>query len=235
LLIISGSAISLTGCTSLIESDQDLQIESGDLTKTLVNTPVAFKEQSQLAESQIEEQVEIQEYETSLHKEEQSPVDLSNLDPDMSQITRVVIPRLGVDNTVVYTPFDGLTWKISDLGENIGWMENTSIPGLGSNTALSAHVTMNDGSNGPFKHLGELKPGDEVEVFTENSIYKYTVTGQDVVADTDFSIIEPTVVPKLTLITCTDWHVGLATYLSRLVVYSDLVEVQPLSQAVNSN
>jgi sortase (surface protein transpeptidase) len=47
-----------------------------------------------------------------------------------------------------------------------------------------------------------------------------------VVADTDTSVIAPTDRPQITLITCTDWSGELRTYLQRLIVFAEFVQVQ---------
>jgi len=235
LLVVGGIIFSLAACSTGNSQESFGEIGTGEIVEQLVNTPVAFKDQSPAVEKPVPTKILTPETKLSPPESESASIDLNEQEPDLSQITRLVIPKLGLDNSVVYAPFDGLTWQISELGENIGWMENTSIPGLGSNTALSAHVTADDSSEGPFKHLQDLDTGDIVEVFTDEKVYTYAVSGQEIVSDTDFSIIEPTIDPQLTLITCSGWHVGLATYLERLVVYSDLVDVQPLSEPVSSN
>jgi LPXTG-site transpeptidase (sortase) family protein len=148
--------------------------------------------------------------------------------PDTSPLTRIEIPELDLDTIVKYVPFDGLTWLITGLQEEIVWMGDTSWPGLGGNTGLSGHLTLGDGSDGPFKDLADLEPGDVVKLYTEQNEYTYLVREQEIVSDTDFSVVESTDKAQITLITCADWHVGMGVYLSRLVVYSNLIDVQPI-------
>jgi sortase A len=148
--------------------------------------------------------------------------------PDPSAVTRIVIPSLGVDTIVKYVPFNGDTWLIGGLKQEVAWMGDTSWPGLGGNTSLAGHIDLFNGEEGPFSRLSELKPGDQVILYTEQNLYTYAVREQMVVADTDMSVIGPTEKPQLTLITCTGWHKELKLYLQRLVVFSDLVEVKRL-------
>jgi LPXTG-site transpeptidase (sortase) family protein len=149
---------------------------------------------------------------------------------DKSSIQQIRIPALGLDTVVKYVPFDGFTWQIAGLKQEVAWMGDTSWPGLGKNTGLAGHVTLVDGSNGPFRYLADLRPGDSVVVSTEENIYTYTVREQVVVADDDFTVLEATNKPQLTLITCTNWNSEMRIYMNRLVVYADLQEVEPKNQ-----
>ncbi|MFC2055165.1 sortase [Chloroflexota bacterium] len=155
--------------------------------------------------------------------------------PDTSPITHIEIPALDLDTIVKYVPFDGFTWLIKGLRSEVVWMGNTSWPGLGGNTGVSAHVTLGDGTDGPFKYLEELKDGEIVKLYTEQNVYTYKVHDREVVSESDSSVLEPAEGARLTLITCTDWHMGLGKYQKRLIVYSDLVEVQPLENQISSN
>jgi sortase A len=153
--------------------------------------------------------------------------------PDSSAITRLVIPKMGLDSMVKYVPFSGSTWLISGLKQEIAWMGDTSWPGLGGNTGLAGHVDLVTGAKGPFWNLKDLKAGDEVTLYTEKNIYTYRVREQTVVEDYDLSVIQPTDKPQLTLITCTTWNAELYMYLKRLVVYADFANVRPVSSQSN--
>jgi sortase A len=134
---------------------------------------------------------------------------------------------------VKYVPYSGSTWLISGLKQEIAWMGNTSWPGLGSNTGLAGHVDLATGERGPFWNLKNLKTGDEVIVQTQKKVYTYRVREQQVVNDTDMSVVQPSDKPQLTLITCTGWDTNLRLYLKRLVVYADLLKVSPLPASSN--
>ena len=145
--------------------------------------------------------------------------------PDSSAITRIIIPDLGLDTVVKFVPFDGKTWLIGGLRQEVAWMGNTSWPGLGSNTGLAGHVDLADGSDGPFWNLKELKPGDPITLYAGNKKYTYQVRQQFEVDETDLSVIQPSTEPQITLITCTGWDAALRVYLRRLIVFADLVTV----------
>jgi LPXTG-site transpeptidase (sortase) family protein len=164
------------------------------------------------------------------------PTTASNEKPaDTSAVNRIVIPALDLDTVVKYVPFDGLTWLIAGLKQEVAWMGNTSWPGLGGNTALAGHVTLFGGDNGPFRYLGDLGAGDLIYLYTDENMYTYQFQRQVTVSSTDTSVIQPTVQSRLTLITCTDWDANTQFYLNRLVVISDLVDVKSLNVEQRGN
>lgn len=146
---------------------------------------------------------------------------------DDSPVVRLAIPALNLDIPVDFIPYDGLTWPIDNLRQQAAWLGNTSWPGLGSNTVLAGHVTVRGLGDGPFRYLENLAPGEQVYVYTENSMYTYTVREQFTVNETDMGVTLPTVNPQLTLITCTGWDTELSIYRFRRVVVADLVNSEP--------
>ena len=163
-----------------------------------------------------------------------SPGSIDNGVPkDISPVKRIVIPDIELDTIVKYVPFDGNTWPIAGLKTEVIWMGSTSWPGLGGNTGLSGHVTLEDGSNGPFKYLSKLTAGDQVVLYTEYNKYIYSVRDKQIVTADELSVLEPEDHSTITLVTCSDWNIALKKYLSRLVVYSDLIEVQPIGNFEN--
>jgi sortase A len=155
--------------------------------------------------------------------------------PDTSAITRLVIPSLDLDAVVKYVPYDGWTWLIAGLQNEIAWMGDTSWPGLGGNTALAGHVTLRTGANGPFRYLDELAPGTLLQLYTEKNKYTYKVREQVIVDETEMGAVQQTTNPQLTLITCTDWDSNIHLYLKRRIVYADLVGVVPFHSDLQGN
>lgn len=154
---------------------------------------------------------------------------------DTSPVKRIIIPALQLDTVVKYVPFDGLTWLIAGLKQEVAWLGNTSWPGLGGNTALAGHVTLRSGGNGPFRKLEDLQAGDTVTLYTDQNVYTYQVREHKVVGETDLSVINPSTKTELTLITCTDWDSNARFYMKRLVVVADLVSVNPVQTAMSGN
>lgn len=149
--------------------------------------------------------------------------------PDTSAVVRIVIPALFLDTEVKYVPYDGYSWMISGLRQEIAWMGNTSWPGLGGNTGLAGHVTVAGMGDGPFRHLDELPNGELVLLYTEKSIYTYQVRESRVTDGGDMSVTLATVNPQISMITCIDWDEESHTYLNRLVVIADLVRSEPIT------
>jgi LPXTG-site transpeptidase (sortase) family protein len=149
-------------------------------------------------------------------------------EPDTSPVVRIVIPAMFLDTVVKYVPYDGSTWLINGLRQEIAWMGDTSWPGLGSNTGLAGHITVAGMGDGPFRHLDELPAGELVLLYTERNIYTYQVRASQVTDAGDMSVTLPTDNPQISLITCIDWDDETDTYLNRLVVIADLVRSEPI-------
>jgi LPXTG-site transpeptidase (sortase) family protein len=152
--------------------------------------------------------------------------------PDTSAVTRIVIPALMLDTEVKYVPYDGVTWMITGLRQEVAWMGNTSWPGLGGNTGLAGHVTVAGMGDGPFRHLDELPNGELVLLYTKQNIYTYQVSESKVTDGGDMSVTLPTDNPQISLITCIDWDQDSHTYLNRLVVIADLVRTEPITMGM---
>lgn len=126
-----------------------------------------------------------------------------------SQALRLVIPAIDVDSLVV----QGDGWE--QLKKGVGQRIGTPDPGQPGNLVLSAH---NDIFGEIFRRLDELAPGDEVQLYTASQVITYVVTGSEVVAPTQVSVMDPTEHPSLTLISCYPYLVDN----QRIVVFADL-------------
>lgn len=132
---------------------------------------------------------------------------------------RVKIPRLNVDQAVVY----GDDWEALKLG--VGHHIGSANPGERGNVVLSAH---NDIYGSIFQHLDRLQPGDEITVYTWTKNYTYVVQPQDergtvkghrVVLPTDVWVLQPVGdQARLTLISCYPYRVNT----KRIVVFATL-------------
>lgn len=101
------------------------------------------------------------------------------------------------------------------LNRGPGWYEQSALPGQG-NTAIAGHRTM---YGSWFRHLDSLNTGDDINLTFDGWVYHYKVERVFPVANNDWSVIEPTEAPALTLTTC--HPVGSAA--QRLVVRAALV------------
>jgi LPXTG-site transpeptidase (sortase) family protein len=130
--------------------------------------------------------------------------------PGTKGLTRISIPRIGLDAIVV----EGTDTRALSLGP--GHMENTSIPGDNGNSVITGH------RDTFFRRIGELNAGDDILVQRNGRIFTYEVSRKQVVEPNDLSVIRPTRDAELTLITCyPSYYIGPAP--ERLVVFSRLV------------
>lgn len=136
--------------------------------------------------------------------------------------TRLIIPKLNLDASVVISPIKNQTWQVDHLEQAVGHLEGTAPPGAASNIVLAGHVTLSEGVYGPFAGLGQLVPGDILTVYEGNQKYNYVVDDYDIVERTAIEVTRPTNTPRITLITCTRWNQQEGRYEQRLVVKGHL-------------
>lgn len=116
--------------------------------------------------------------------------------------TRMVIPKIALDAPVVQTaPRNGI-WDVADWA--VGHLTTTPNPGAPGNDALSAH---DDIKGEVFKRLGELRPGDDIQIYTAHARYVYIVTSEATVDPSNVSVLNPTKASTVTLISCTPYWV----------------------------
>jgi len=114
--------------------------------------------------------------------------------PGPRQATRLVIKKIGVDAPVL----EGDDWQT--LKKGVGHTPGTANPGEPGNCVLSGH---DDVYGEVFRYLSELKPGDEVLVYTSDGhSFKYVVKTSFLVLPDAVEVLDPTPEPILTLITC---------------------------------
>lgn len=98
----------------------------------------------------------------------------------------------------------------------------TAAPDTGGNTAIAAH------RDGYFRALKDVVVGDVLSVQTLSRVERYRVTSLEIVKPTDVSVLRPTPVPTVTLVTCYPFYfVGSAPrrYIVRAVAVEGGVRV----------
>jgi sortase A len=124
---------------------------------------------------------------------------------DSDALVRLTIAKINLDAVVV----EGTSRKSLKLGP--GHMQNSAVPGSSGNAVIVAH------RDTFFRHLDELKLGDEIDLWRRGEMFRFAVTGRRVVEPTDLSALQKSPATQLTLITCYPTHyVGPAP--KRLVV-----------------
>jgi sortase A len=106
---------------------------------------------------------------------------------------------------------DGWEQLKKGVGQHVG----SSNPGEPGNLILSAH---NDIFGELFRYLDRLKPGDEIKIMTATREFIYIVTGLKIVEPTDVSVMDPTEMPSITLISCYPYLVDT----QRIVIFAEL-------------
>ncbi len=113
--------------------------------------------------------------------------------PGPEQARRIQIPAIGVDASIV----QGDGWE--QLKKGVGQYIGSSDPGANGNLVLSAH---NDIFGEIFRHLDQLKPGDEIVIHTQQRVYTYVIYNTDIVEPTQVEFLDATPKPVVTLISC---------------------------------
>lgn len=129
--------------------------------------------------------------------------------PGPRQASRIVIPAIDVDAPVV----EGDGWEELKMGT--GHRIGSANPGERGNMVISGH---NDVYGEIFRHLEDLKIGDEVVVHAGDTPHRYSVVATMVVEPSEVSLLELTPNATLTLITCHPYMIDT----QRFVVIAEL-------------
>ena len=100
------------------------------------------------------------------------------------------IPKVGLEVPVL-PGTDGRT-----LDRAVGHIEGTTEPGKDGNSGIAGH------RDGFFRGLKDISPGDRIELDTLEGTDVYRVERTWVVNPQDVSVLDPTSIPALTLVTC---------------------------------
>ncbi len=141
---------------------------------------------------------------------------------------RLRIPAVSIDAAVKHVGVneEGLMATPGNFVD-AGWYKYGTVPGFLGSAVIDGHVDNALSLDGVFKHLADLKPGDDIYIDTASSTQLHFVVEEV----TSYPLAE---VPKerlfgakdavrLNLITCDGaWIKGQKTYERRLVVYAKL-------------
>jgi sortase A len=100
------------------------------------------------------------------------------------------IPRIGLEVAVLEGTDE---WT---LNRAVGHIEDTATPGAGGNSGIAGH------RDGFFRGLKDIRAGDGVEIETVGGVERYRVERTWIVDPEDVSVLDPTTVPSITLVTC---------------------------------
>ena len=114
---------------------------------------------------------------------------------EMSPIGRLEISRVHISAVVA----EGTSQRV--LSRAVGHAIGTALPGQTGNVTLAAH------RDTFFRHLGDVRSGDIIELKEPGHEYRYQVRFTAVVGPKDTWVLQPTRKETLTLLTCYPFHV----------------------------
>jgi LPXTG-site transpeptidase (sortase) family protein len=153
-----------------------------------------------------------------------SPVELANALLLQGITDRMVIPKLNLAAPIVDSPIENETWKVDHLGQSVGHLAGTALPGSSSNVVYAAHVTVSRDEIGPFINLSQLAPGDVIYVYQGEKEFQYVVDDFQTVDRTAIEVTHSSDIGQITLITCSNWDEAAGRYANRLIVKGRLTE-----------
>ena len=135
-----------------------------------------------------------------------------------------VLPAGEVFGRIVIEPIelDALVIKgvaPADLRRGPGWIDWSDLPGPTGTCGISGHRTT---YGAPFGRIGELEPGDTIDLYSPYRRYRYEVTRTLIVRPDQSEVVASTEEPTLTLTACHPPYS--ARY--RIAVQADLIEVR---------
>lgn len=141
-----------------------------------------------------------------------------------SAVGRLVIPRIGADYAVVKGT------DTADLEEGPGVYsrseyQQSMFPGLAGVTAIAGHRTT---FLAPFRHIDELRKGDEISLTMPYARFIYTVQRTRIVAPNNvYAVLHPGGSTRLVLSSCNPPF----SAAQRILVYAGLTRTTPLGAA----
>lgn len=140
---------------------------------------------------------------------EQLPTDRKGNPP-----TRLVISSISLDSPIVPVGWKTTVengqkytlWEVADYA--VGWHKTSAYPGQAGNTVLAGHHNI---KGEVFRYLVDVAPGDEVDLYAGEGVYKYKVTEKLILREKDMpeevrlqnaQWIASTKDERLTLVTC---------------------------------
>ncbi len=136
------------------------------------------------------------------------------------------IPALELKLNIVEIGLQNGVYPVEWLGNNVGVLENTSLPGEGI-SIIAGHNTLGAEEYGPFALLATMNTGDRLFVRTdENQIFVFEVYVNEKISENDVSGLMKSASRfenTVTLLTCED-ELPEGGYANRRIVSAKMVE-----------
>jgi sortase A len=108
-------------------------------------------------------------------------------------IGKIKIDRIGLDTVVVQGT------ETASLQKGPGHYRNTALPGQPGTVAIAGHRTT---YLAPFRHIDDIRDGDEIRVEMPYAAFTYTVERHDTVDPSEVGILKPVGYDRLVLTAC---------------------------------
>ncbi|MEA2372872.1 MAG: sortase [Solirubrobacteraceae bacterium] len=133
----------------------------------------------------------------------------------------ILIPRIGANFVVVAGT------AAASLQKGPGIYSGTSVPGLPGTVGIAGHRTT---YLAPFRRINELTSGDLITLQMPYGVFTYTVTGHEIVAPNDISVLRPTGYAQVVLTACNPLY----SASQRLAVFARLTSSVPSGLALST-
>ena len=138
----------------------------------------------------------------------------------------IEIPVIKVNASIVGVESGEGDVDISWLRDQVGWLNGSAYPTWNGNSVLIAHVVNADGRPGVFYRLRALGAGEYIFVYNSGYRYIYKVISNVYVPRDEETVAPHEEKSYLTLITCDTFDEKTGTYLRRVAVRAELIDVQ---------
>lgn len=108
---------------------------------------------------------------------------------------RIIIPSARINLPVQTAEIAYNTWEVSETTASFG--KGSALPGMIGNSVIFAHARPQ-----LFGNLDQVKPGDQIHIFTDQDWFVYEVTELMTVLPDNTEVIKKRDTTELTLFTC---------------------------------
>ncbi|MBU1083306.1 sortase [Patescibacteria group bacterium] len=143
--------------------------------------------------------------------------------------SRIVIPKINVEAPIIFMESTKNPDILEAIKNGVAHLAGTAMPGRIGNMFITGHSSYYWWSDGKYNQifalLPQLKANDLIYVYYKGGEYTYKITDSIVVRPTQIEVMDQTLSPTMSLMTC----VPIGTNLKRLIVHADLVSTPPTS------
>jgi LPXTG-site transpeptidase (sortase) family protein len=136
----------------------------------------------------------------------------------------LLIPSIGLVETVLTIPVVNGNWDVSQLDTHIGWLSTTgSRPGDALAMAFIGHYTISAARKGALADLWHTQLDDQVIYESGGVDYVYAIKSMQTVGPSEVKKLYVNDGRQILLVTCANWDYLEFRYTNRLIVQAELV------------